>query len=244
MKTALVTGGTRGIGAAISRELAAQGWSVLVNARQETDELRELVSGIVASGGACRQILFDVKDAQGAAVALDSVGSLDLLVNNAGILRDNLLVQIPDSDWLEVLETNIHGPVRLYSILREKLLSSPEPVVVGMASISGVRPREGQGAYAVSKAMLVRWTAEMASIEPRIRFHAVSPGPVATEMIRSAPWYKQPGAFDRIPLKRFAEPEEIAEIVAMLAGDGALLASGGNLVVDGGFIQTTRGGEQ
>lgn len=244
MKTALVTGGTRGIGAEICRKLAGDGWTVLVNARRESEELHRLIDEIGASGGTARAVLFDMLDPGDARQSVGGETVLDLVVNNAGILRDNLIAQIGDSDWDDVIGTNILGPMRLFEVLRGNLLRSPDPVVLSMASISGVRPREGQGAYAVSKAMLIRWTAEMARREERIRFHAISPGPVATEMIRTAPWYSQPGAFDRIPLKRFAEPAEIAEIAALLARDPSVLARGANLVVDGGFIQTTRGGER
>nr|WP_086937884.1 SDR family oxidoreductase [Thaumasiovibrio occultus] len=238
MKTVLVTGASKGIGAAIAAQFARNHYHVLVNARKPSAELDDLLTLLTQEGCGVSPLLFDVTDPSSVSAALSGLKQLDVIVNNAGILRDNLLPQIPREDWQAVMNTNIYGPQSLVAKCESLLAQSAQPCVVNMASISGVRPRAGQGAYAVAKAMLIEWTRQLA--QSQLKAYAVSPGPVATDMIKSAPWYKEKGAFDRIPMRRFAEPEEVAALVFQLA-DSQLLRSGENVVIDGGFTQTTRG---
>ncbi|MEH0021909.1 MAG: SDR family oxidoreductase [Desulfobacter sp.] len=240
-KIALVTGGNRGIGAAICLALARSGYFVYVNDIARTDETEPLLAQIKEQGdGAFLQ--FDVcrEGSITSALAEFAHDRLDLLVNNAGILRDNLLSTTETKDYEALLETNFYGVCRTYDVFREKLSASRCPVVASMGSISGVRVRAGQNGYAVSKAMVIEWTLQKSLAEHHIKFFALSPGAVATEMIKKAPWYNQPGVFKIIPLGRFAEPEEIGEFILMLSERPQLFQNGSNIIIDGGFIQTVK----
>lgn len=237
---ALITGAGKGIGAAIAMQFAEQGYFVHLNVRRIDAESEHLVAKIKQQGGQAKLALFDVTDAPACQAYLDDLKQLDVLVNNAGMLKDNLLPQVSAQDWQAVLDVNYRSPQRLLQQCLPLLKQASNPCVINLASISGVKPRPGQAAYAVSKAMLIRWTKTLASDHPKIKSYAISPGPVATEMITQAPWYQLPNAFDRIPLKRFAQPIEIANAASFLA-QHQLIPSGHNLIVDGGFTQTIKG---
>lgn len=238
MKTVLITGGNKGIGAAMSKLFAASGYKVIINARTVSDATMELIEEIKLNKGIVELAQFDVRDGRASREYISKIQQLDVLVNNAGILRDNLVPQISRDDWKEILDTNFNAAVALLNLCRPLLTDSKQGCLINIASISGVRPRAGQGAYAVSKRMLIKWTEELAKSEPEFTSYAISPGPVATEMIKSAPWYTDPKAFDRIPLRRLATREEIAQAALFLANE-QLPRSGSNMIVDGGFTQTT-----
>lgn len=241
-RVALVTGGTRGIGAAISRRLASEGYLVYINYRRETPETEHLLDGIRASGGRAELIRFDVSTPQDVQTALEGLkhSKLDLLVHNAGFLKDELIYKIDRDTWHQVLETNYFGPVRLFEAAGELLSRSASPAVVSIGSISGVKPRAGQAAYAVSKAMIIEWTRRMAELNKnKLHFYSVSPGPVYTEMIRETKWGKDSDPAKRLPLGRFIEPDEIAEIVYLLDSTRCV-TNGFNIVYDGGFINTVK----
>lgn len=240
MRNAFVTGGSRGIGLSIATHLLESGYHVFLNIRQTNQDILDLT---VRFPHQLELVIFDLQNVAQMEQAISSMQStpIDLLINNAGILKDNLLPSVEDADWDNILEVNFWSLVRLYQKIEQNLLLSQNPVVISMGSISGVRPRAGQGPYAVSKAMVIEWSRSMAEHQKKIRFFAISPGPVATDMIKKAPWYTQPEAFSRIPMKRFAEPEEIAHCARMLHQSYDLIHSGTNIVIDGGFIQTTKG---
>ncbi|WP_047046578.1 SDR family NAD(P)-dependent oxidoreductase [Vibrio mexicanus] len=243
MKTVLITGAAKGIGAAIAKHFAQKDFVVYMNIRQLTPDLSAEIESLEAAGAVVKPVVFDINDQQQVEQALSSITKLDVLVNNAGILRDNLIPQIPLEDWQSILNTNFYAAQRLFTQCIPLLEKSDSPCVINIGSISGVRPRAGQGAYATAKAMMIEWTSNLASSPPEtlpnLIAYSISPGPVATEMIKQAPWYTQKGAFDRIPLKRFAEPEEVAQLAFGLATQ-RLFQNGHNIVLDGGFIQTTK----
>lgn len=243
-KRALITGGSRGIGAAIAERLAREGFHVLIAARRFTEEVQNLINLISDNEGTAEFVELDVLDEKSVQNIAHKIGTdrLDILVNNAGVLKDDLLVSLDSQDWERVLETNVWGSLRVYDHVRPALNKAKKPVVVTLGSVSGVRPRPGQGAYAVSKAMLIAWTKASAQCsDNNTNYFCISPGPVATDMIKAAPWYTDPRAFSRIPMGRFAEPTEIADVVAFMALHPAALSNGSNLVIDGGFVQTTKG---
>ncbi|MBD1556591.1 SDR family oxidoreductase [Vibrio sp. S9_S30] len=243
MKTVLITGAGQGIGMAIAQQFSQRDYAVYLNVRTLTPEIEARIASLRVSGAVVLPIIFDINDEAQTRKALESVDKLDVLVNNAGILRDNLIPQTSMEDWQSVLQTNFYSAQDLFTRCLPLLKKSDAPCVINMASISGVRPRAGQGAYAVAKAMMIEWTKQLAATPPAeleaLTAYAISPGPVATEMIKKAPWYKQPGAFDRIPLKRFAHPNEVAELALSLA-QYQPLKNGHNIVLDGGFTQTTK----
>lgn len=242
-KIALVTGGNRGIGAAICKKLASSGYYICINCRDKNSGL-PLLDDILCSGGEGEIIEFDVTVDNQINMALKNFkfNRLDLLVNNAGILRDNLIYQIKVEDWNQILKTNYFGALAVYKAFFEKLKAAKSATIINLCSISGLRPRKGQLAYAVSKAMLMEWTKQISNCEPKnhIQYYSVSPGPVATDLIKQSPWYKDSKSLNRIPLGRYAEPEEIANLIAFLASHNHVLKNGSNIIIDGGFTQTIK----
>ncbi|WP_024834481.1 SDR family NAD(P)-dependent oxidoreductase [Ruminiclostridium josui] len=243
-KIALVTGGNKGIGAAICRKLASDGCYVCINSRNK-ENARDLLDDIVASGGVGEIIEFDVRSPQEEIQkALNNFPfqRLDILVNNAGTLKDNLIYEVSNEDWNQVLDTNYFGALAVHSACLSRLRLSPNATVVNLCSISGVKPRKGQLPYAVSKAMLIEWTKQMGLRNRKndISYYAVSPGPVATDLIKSSPWYNDPKSTQRIPLGRYAEVEEIAEFISYLAEGNHVFENGSNIILDGGFTQTVK----
>lgn len=238
-KTALVTGGSRGIGAAVCRSLAAAGYHVYVNYRSHPEEAAAVVGSIHAGGGSAEEIQFDVASADSLERALQavSIARFDVLVNNAGILKDNLVAATSEQDWKSVIQTNFVGMVHTLKAALPFLQRASQPTVVNMASISGFRGGKGQSSYATSKAMVIEWTRQLARQyrESAIRFLAVSPGPVATEMVKRAPFYQDPHVRKMVPVNRFAEPEEIGRLVRFLVEQQGVVRSGYNWVADGGF---------
>ena len=184
----------------------------------------------------------DVRHPRELVALLSRVGckTLDVLVNNAGIVRDALVPETSLDDWNDTLATNFWAAVELFRECAPMLLHAECGVVISLGSISGLRPRKGHGAYSVSKAMLIEWTRQCgyAPTHPSLRFFCLSPGPTETTMITSADWYKAPDAPKRVPLGRFASPAEIAEWVAFLAQHPNTLANGTNIVLDGGLLKT------
>jgi len=242
MKTALVTGGSRGIGAAVSRQLAEVGYRVFINCRAATPEALALVEAIQRAGGAAELAIGDVRRPCELAALLPRAGckTLDILVNNAGIVRDALVPETSLDDWNDTLATNFWAAVELFRECSPMLLHADCGVVISLGSVSGIRPRKGHGAYCVSKAMLIEWTHQRANAPAHrsLQFFCLSPGPTETSMIMSADWYKAPDAPKRVPLGRFASPAEIAEWVVFLGQHPNTLANGTNIVVDGGLLKT------
>jgi 3-oxoacyl-[acyl-carrier protein] reductase len=240
-KAALVTGGSRGIGAAICKELGKAGYYVYINCRNNIDTAEEVLKEIIKTGGNGRVIKFDVGFENQIERELVNIThqKLDLIVNNAGVLKEGLLYQITLTDWNNIINTNFWGAVNVFGKLRNKLINSGSAAVINIGSIAGIRPRKGQGAYAVSKSILIEWTKKQAQTETDkgLRFYTISPGPVATNMIKSSPFYNNSDILGRIPKGRFSEPEEIAELVVLLAENVDLIQNGSNIILDGGVIQ-------
>jgi 3-oxoacyl-[acyl-carrier protein] reductase len=239
MRNALVTGAARGIGLAITKLFLRNGYAVYANYRKMTEELEELVSNFPDTLNLLQFDLAKEESTIQAIAKLDGV-VIDVLINNAGVLKDNLLAAVEEEDWNWILDVNFWSLCGLYEKVCKNISLSSRPVVINMGSISGVKPRAGQGAYAVSKAMVIEWTKQMANNGEGIAFYSVSPGPVATDMIKKAPWYTRPDAFSRIPMKRFAEPEEIANCFLFLDDEKCYVKNGSNIVIDGGFTQTVK----
>ena len=241
-KVALVTGGARGIGAAICEKLASIGYYVYVNHRSDKPENYRLLKNIRSSGGKADLIYFDITRTEDIQAALECFNEkkLDLLVFNAGMLKDELIYKIDLDTWHKVLDTNYFGSVQLFELFKEKLHKADSPIVVSISSISGIKPRVGQAAYAVSKSMMIEWTRRMAaSQENKINFYCISPGPVNTELLKKTKWANRDGALKRIPLGRFIEPEEIAVIVCLLNKNN-FVKNGFNIIYDAGFINTVK----
>ena len=235
-RVALVTGGSRGIGAAIARELARAGARVAVSYRSNADagEVVAAEIGGVAIGG-------DVGDAGQAAElvrrAETELGDLDILVNNAGITRDTLLARMSDEDWETVLATNLDGVFHTCRAVARKMLRRRAGAIVNMTSFVGVHGNPGQSNYAASKAGIIGFTKALAKElgNRGVRVNAVAPGYIATELTGTLPEELRKRILEVTPLRRLGEPEDVAGAVRFLCSDEAAFVTGEVLLVDGGL---------
>jgi 3-oxoacyl-[acyl-carrier protein] reductase len=238
-RVALVTGASRGIGAAIAEELAAADYHVLINFSRDGAGAESVLRRIQDAGGDAELFRCSVTDeaAVRQAIRTANISRLDLLVNNAGILHDSLIIQAEPEMWRSVIVTNFIGSLTMYRATECILRESDDARVTSIASISAFAGGKGQSSYAASKAMLLEWSNQMAMQreETGITFTTLSPGPVLTEMVRSAAFYSDPKAKNIIPMRRFGEPLDIAKIVRFIAEAPAALINGCNWIADGGF---------
>lgn len=239
--TAVVTGASRGIGRAIALELARLGAPVAVNYAGRREAAEEVVDLITARGGRAVAIQADVAEpaeAQrlvGEAEAL--LGPVGILVNNAGITRDNLLLRMKEEDWEDVLKTNLSGVFHCTQAALRGMLKRRSGRIISIASIVGLTGNAGQANYAAAKAGIIGFTKSVAKeVASRgITVNAVAPGFIATEMTGKLPVEVQEAYRSRIPLGRFGEPEDVARAVAFLASEEAAYITGQVLAVDGGL---------
>jgi 3-oxoacyl-[acyl-carrier protein] reductase len=235
---ALVTGGSRGIGAAICRALAADGWPVAVNYRSSAAQAQAVVAAIEAAGGRAVAIEGDVSDPQVAQPLLESaaeaLGAPVLgLVNNAGVRADNLALSLSDEDWRLVLDTNLGATYRLTRSALRAMIRARFGRVVNIASVVGPRANAGQANYAASKAAVIAFTKTAAVEVARrgVTINAVAPGLISTEMTEGIP----EEMLGRVPAQRPGTPEEVAAAVVFLASSAAAYVTGSILYVDGGL---------
>jgi 3-oxoacyl-[acyl-carrier protein] reductase len=240
-RIALVTGGSRGIGAAICEELAAAGASVAVNYARNAAAADEVCSRIAGLGGTAHAVQGDVASADGAAalVALveSDIGPIDALVNNAGITRDDLIMRLSDDDWRDVIDTNLGGAFFTCRALSRPMLKRRRGSIVNISSIVGVHGNAGQSNYAASKAGLIGLTKALAKeLGSRgIRVNAIAPGYIATELTNMLPDQARDAILANTPLGRLGEPADVARAVRFLCSDAAAFITGDVLAVDGGL---------
>jgi 3-oxoacyl-[acyl-carrier protein] reductase len=234
---ALVTGASRGIGAAIARSLAEAGWPVGVNYRSDEEGAKRVVKEIEDAGGKAIAVQADVSD-EGAPDELfskleEEFGPVMVLVNNAGVRADNLSPQIDDEDWERVIDTNLSAAFRTTRRALRPMMKARFGRIVNIASIVGQRANPGQANYAASKAGLVAMTRTVAAEVGRrkITVNAVAPGLVETEMTEGI----GNGLLEAVPARRAGTPEEVAACVRFLASEEASYVNGTTLTVDGGL---------
>lgn len=231
-RLALVTGGSRGIGAAIARQLAAAGAEVVVGFNSGADEAAALAGEI---GG--RAIQADVSSAVDAARLVEEAGELDILVNNAGLTRDGLLARMSDEDWLTVIETNLSSVFYTCRAVARPMMKKRAGAIVNVSSIVGIHGNWGQTNYAASKAGIIGFTKSLArELGSRgVRANVVAPGYVQTRLTDVLPDEAKQAMLTATPLGRLGEPGDVAGAVRFLCSDEASFITGEVLQVDGGL---------
>ncbi|MBF6058526.1 MULTISPECIES: 3-oxoacyl-ACP reductase FabG [Thiomicrorhabdus] len=239
-KVAFVTGASRGIGKAIALDLAAQGAIVIGTATSESGA--QSISDYLAEAGAqgagrC----LNVTDAEMIAEVLDEVaktfGVPTILVNNAGITRDNLLMRMKDSEWDDIIQTNLNSVYRMSKACLRGMMKAKGGRIINIASVVGVMGNAGQTNYAAAKAGIIGFSKSLArEVGARnITVNTIAPGFIDTDMTRALPQEQRDALTQQIPLSRLGEPEDIAKAVTFLAGDGGAYITGQTLNVNGGM---------
>ncbi len=240
-KVAVVTGGSRGIGAAICMRLAKAGAAVVVNYAGNAAAAADVVSAIEASGGRAAAFQADVSDSAACtalvAYATETFGSLDIVVNNAGITRDALLVRMSDEDWDAVISTNLGGAFAVSRAAAKVMMKQRSGVIVNIASVIGLIGNASQVNYAAAKAGIIALTKSVAKelATRNIRVNAVAPGFIETDMTGTLPEKVREAVLAQIAVGRYGCPEDVASAVEFLASDDAAYITGQVLAVDGGM---------
>ncbi|KAF1707204.1 3-oxoacyl-ACP reductase FabG [Pseudoxanthomonas sacheonensis] len=234
----LVTGASRGIGAAIADELAAQGATVIGTATSGPGA-QAIAGRLAAKGGHGREL--DVTDAAAVEALIESIGkefgAVSILVNNAGITRDNLLMRMKEEDWQAILDTNLSSVYRTSKAVMRGMMKARKGRIINIASVIGVTGNAGQANYAAAKAGIIAFSKSLAKeIGSRgVTVNVVAPGFIDTDMTRAMPDEAKQGLVEQIALGRLGEPADIARAVAFLAGPSASYITGETLHVNGGM---------
>ena len=231
-KLALVTGGSRGIGRAIALELGRAGAEVVVGYRTGREEAEAVAAEI---GG--RAVEADVSDAASAKALVEEAGDLDVLVNNAGLTRDGLLVRMSDEDWRTVIDTNLSSVFYTCRAASRPMMRKRAGSIVNVSSIVGVHGNWGQTNYAASKAGIIGFTKSLARElgSRNVRANVVAPGYVKTQLTDVLPEDATRAMLQNTPLGRLGDPEDVAGAVRFLCSDAAAFVTGDVLLVDGGL---------
>jgi len=240
-RVALVTGASRGIGKAIALKLSSLGSKVAVNYRDREAEAISVVEAISRQGREeAMAIRADVADTEAVKAMVQQVtdrwGKIDILVNNAGINRDTLLLRMSEKDWDDVIDTNLRGAYLCTRFALRSMMRQGWGRIINISSIAGVMGNPGQSNYAASKGGLIAFSKSVAREmgSRSITVNAVAPGFIVTEMTDRLPPERKESILAMIPLQRFGQPEDVAELVAFLASEKAGYITGQVICIDGG----------
>ena len=241
-KTAIVTGASRGIGAEIAKYLAKEGARVAVNYSGSQSKAEEVVTAIETAGGEAFAIQASVGDAASVtemiAATMERFGTIDILVNNAGITRDNLLMRMKESEWDDVINTNLKGVFLCTKAVTRQMMKQRAGRIINIASIVGVSGNAGQANYVAAKAGVIGLTKTTAKelASRNINVNAIAPGFITTEMTEELPEEVKSQMLTQIPLAKLGNPEDVAKAVVFLASDDSNYITGQTLHVDGGMV--------
>ena len=242
---AIITGGTRGIGLAIARRFANDGYDLLLTYRGDEEAAAAARAELSEPGRSVKVIAADVSTADGAQLTIDTavkeLGGLDVLVNNAGITRDNLIMRMKEDDWDAVISTNLKGAFLTSKAAIRPMLRQRSGRIINLTSVVGLVGNAGQANYAAAKAGLIGLTKSLAKeVGSRgITVNAVAPGFIDTRLTDILPEDLKKGLLDNTPLGRFGSPEDVANAVAFLASTDAAFITGNTLSVDGGLFMAS-----
>lgn len=240
IRYALVTGASRGIGRAIALKLASQGFAIIINYASNVEAAQKTLDDIVANGGKAELLPFDVSDNKSVADALakwtaDHQGEyISVVVNNAGIRKDNLMMWMPEEDWRSVLSISLDGFFNVTQPLLKNMLVKKWGRIVNVASLSGLKGMPGQTNYSAAKGGLVAATKALAQevAKKHVTVNAVAPGFIKSDMTADL---NEAELKKLVPAGRFGEPEEVADLVAFLVSDAAAYITGEVISINGGI---------
>lgn len=238
-KVAIVTGGTRGIGRAIVEKFAAEGAKIILTGTSHiSDELSQKLDEMGAEYQFVKANAASMEDAEVVVkTCIDKFGRIDILVNNAGITRDTLLLRMSESDWDDVIATNLKSVFNYTRAVQQLMLRQRSGAIVNMSSIAGVMGNAGQTNYAASKAGIIGFTKSIAREigSRKVRCNAIAPGLIETDMTKDLPDEIKEGMLRGVPLRRMGKAEEIANVALFLASDQSSYVTGQVIVCDGGM---------
>ncbi|MBK7638998.1 MAG: 3-oxoacyl-ACP reductase FabG [Bacteroidetes bacterium] len=240
MKYALVTGGSRGIGKAICIKLATDGYNILLNYKSNDLEANKSKEEVELNGVKCELLKFDVSDNESTQLIISNwldnnkAAKIEILVNNAGINNDNLMVFMPNEQWYNVINASLNGFFYVTKAILKSMVSSRYGRIINVVSLSGLKGMPGQTNYAAAKAGVIGATKSLAQevAKRNITVNAVAPGFIATDMTKDL---DEKQLIELIPMKRFGTPEEVAETVSFLASKSAAYITGQVISINGGL---------
>ena len=240
MKYALITGASRGLGKAIALRLAQDGLAVIINYQSNRDAAEDTLRQVQEAGGTAELLPFDVSDPKAIETALESWSEkhpddyISVLVNNAGIRQDNLMIFMQEEQWSRVLDTTLNGFFYITRRLLKDMLTHRNGRIINMASLSGIKGLPGQTNYSAAKAALIGATKALAQevAARKVTVNAIAPGFIATDMTKEL---NEAELKKLIPMGRFGKPEEVAALTAFLASDEAAYITGQVISINGGL---------